>query len=654
MGSMFEEMKKVKKHLRDTQSEKSKQETNQTSHHARRARIEVCPSCGREVPLDALKKHLVRVHGVAERTSLSDAMAMLSGGRINAQQLYRENGAPSSLAPRSEVSAAPQLKRDRKSTLKQPNGKVAKKARHGLDRNKDLSGYAEKVIQLPTGGTHVIYVKRSGPGTKVSAQTRLSNAPSRGDAHGAARKPAPSSKRSKPPVSPVQPTSLATRSFRLARPNEFKLPDDWVGLGSEVTLSTAGKAHTVYMGIDFGTAYTKSSIGFGGDIFVVDWAGVKAGPEKFTLPGEFSVLPDRSCILGRSPHAIRVASDLKLPFLEGHASKSSLIDATVFLALIMRYVRAWWFHRHSGLVRNRSLEWNINLGAPTTPWQDNAIRAKYERAAKAAWMLSVGSAPISADHAEGVLERVRRSPDEGLPPVEIVPEFVAQIASYTRSPQRQPDLHMLVDVGAGTVDVVTFNVHRDDQTGEDRFPIFWASVSNLGTHYLMACRLHTCSPGGDGHWDDTSSVPSSDQFSQATGIASQEIRRIDHAHTANVANAIASVLRTTKQQRYRRSPNWKAGIRVFLCGGGSSCDVFEQAVTTAARLSGVPLPRIRLPLPERLKAQDLPQDQFHRVSVAYGLGMDAFNLGQIISMAEVEDDGPVPMPVRAHFDWDDG
>jgi len=34
--------------------------------------------------------------------------------------------------------------------------------------------------------------------------------------------------------------------------------------------------------------------------------------------------------------------------------------------------------------------------------------------------------------------------------------------------------------------------------------------------------------------------------------------------------------------------------------------------------------------------------------------MNAFNLGQIIPMADVEDDAPVPMPVRAHFDWDDG
>lgn len=651
MGSMFEGMKKVKKLLRGTRSENLNQQTkNESSPHTSGPRIRSCPSCGQKVPLDNLKTHLAREHGVAERASLSNAINVLSSDQ-RAQQLCEEKAALGSSGPSSRAGhlAPSQLDQKSKSTVKEPNRKAAKEAPYGLNQEKDLREYTRKVLRLPSGETHVVYVKRIAPKTTTSTQTSASTRASRGDIRGAIRKPAPPQLRSKPTASPVQAAGPVTRPFRLARPDEFKLPDDWVDRGGEVTLSTAGKAHTVYMGIDFGTAYTKSSVGFGGDIFIVDWEGVKAGPDKFTLPGEFSVLPDGSCIVGRSPQANRVASDLKLPFLEVQASKDGLVDATVFLALIMRYVRAWWLHRQAGLIRNRSLEWNINLGAPTSPWHDNVIRAKYERAAKAAWMLSVGRTPIRVEHAVDALERARRSADKNLPPVEVVPEFVAQIASYTRSPQRQPDLHILVDVGAGTVDIVTFNVHRNDRTGEDHFPIFWASVSNLGTHYLMARRLRGCPTACDSHWDDTSAVPSSNQLSQITGIASHEIRRIDQAHTTDVARAIASVLRTTKQQRYRGSPNWNAGIRVFLCGGGSSCEVFEQVIPAAARLSGVPLPRIRLPLPERLKAPDLPQDQFHRVSVAFGLGMDAFNLGQIISMAEIEDDAPIHRPVRAHL-----
>jgi hypothetical protein len=640
---MFEEMKKLKKHL---QSEKSDTAPQQASSARAAAvtptkRMSKCPACDRQFPIEALKKHLVHEHGVAERTSLSDAVAMLSGGKISAQHDDE----------RQKPKLKPKLKPfvQNQSRPAHPNNKTAKKLVvrsgqqrkrvEGLDRHKNLDGYTEQVVRLPNGEDHRIFVKRtelpkhnapvtagrvsSNPGKKSSSGQRPGQQPAR-----AQEKPLP----------------LVKRSFRLSNPDEFKVPDKWVALGTKTTLQTGGRSFTVRMGIDFGTAFTKASVGYGDDIFIVDWAGIKEGAEKFTLPGEFSVLPDGSCVVGRAPGATRVATDLKLPFLEGHASRSALIDATIFLSLIMRYIRGWWFHHHKGLINTQAIEWNINLGAPTTPWQDGSIRQKYGKAAKVAWVMSCSDQAITVDQAEQIFDRA------GLksPPVEIVPEFVAQIASYTRSPQRQPDLHLLVDVGAGTVDVVTFNVHRDDETGEDLFPIFWASVSNLGTHYLMSRRLHAFPEIRDEHWSDATIVPSAGEFAQTLGIAVQDVAKTDNLHAKDVASAISSVLRTTKQNRYRRSPNWKAGVRVFFCGGGSSCEAFDQSISVASTLSGVPLPRLRLPLPSHLKAPSMPSDQFHRVSVAYGLGMDAFNLGQIRSSAEVENDSTVDLPLRPH------
>jgi hypothetical protein len=195
---------------------------------------------------------------------------------------------------------------------------------------------------------------------------------------------------------------------------------------------------------------------------------------------------------------------------------------------------------------------------------------------------------------------------------------------------------------------VTFNVNKDEQTGEDQFPIFWASVNNLGTHYLMSRRLQDGRVKQGDHQDDATTVPSAEMFSQTACLPIQDVRRSDRTHTAAVAGAISAVLRTTKQKRYRRSPMWQTGIRVFLCGGGSACEAFQASIVEAGRRSAVPLPSIMLPLPERLRAPGLLQDQFHRVSVAFGLGMDAFNLGQIRPMAAVEDDAPIPMRERPH------
>lgn len=648
MGSMFDEMKKVKKHLKQMESgTATKLEPQNSTPHRPENRLEKCPRCGQHVPYESLKKHLMRAHGVPESVSQSSATVTVAGHQV----AKSKPGRNSSSAPLSKIVLPKNVKPNQLQS-KQPHkqGKGKKHSLLGLDPKQCLSGYTEQVIQLPTGGTHTIFVRRTGPKPNQAIPTKANKEKKQSVLK--AGTPKMPSNNSVTPSS--QTTRLAPGSFNLARPDEFKEPDDWVPHGGEITLVKGGRLNTAFMGIDFGTAYTKASIGFGGDIFIVDWEGVKRGPEKFTLPGEFSVLSNGTCVLGRSPDAVRVASDLKLPFLEDHATKVTVIDATIFLALIMRYVRAWWFHRQSGLAHRHALEWNVNLGAPTTPWQDNRVRSKYERAARAAWLLSIGGDSIDLARAEIAYAASNATTSYGLPPIEIIPEFVAQIASYTRSPQRQPDLHLLVDVGAGTVDIVTFNVHRDDDSGEDRFPIFWATVSNLGTHYLMARRLSSFQNLEKEQWDDASFVPSASQLSQTAGVLVSEIKRVDAAHASDVTDAILSVVRITKQRRYRRSPNWASGVRVFLCGGGSSSEVFQHAINSAGRQSGTPLSHIKLPLPERLKATDLPHDQFHRVSVAFGLGMNFLNLGQIIPTANIKDDIAVPFSERAHFDWNDG
>ena len=79
----------------------------------------------------------------------------------------------------------------------------------------------------------------------------------------------------------------------------------------------------------------------------------------------------------------------------------------------------------------------------------------------------------------------------GLDELKAVPEFVAQITSYSHSPQRADGLHLLVDCGAGTVDVVSFNVFRHPNL-EDRYQIWSSEVQPKGTRFLMESYL-----GGD-------------------------------------------------------------------------------------------------------------------------------------------------------------
>ena len=143
MASMFEEMKKLKKHLQSEKSDTAPQQASSTRAAAvtPTMRMSKCPACDRQFPIEALKKHLVQEYGVAERTSLSDAVAMLSGGKISAQHDdERQKPKPKPVGQNQSRPAHPNNK-----TAKQPvvrSGQQRKRV-EGLDRHKNLDGYTE-------------------------------------------------------------------------------------------------------------------------------------------------------------------------------------------------------------------------------------------------------------------------------------------------------------------------------------------------------------------------------------------------------------------------------------------------------------------------------------------------------------------------------
>lgn len=637
MGSFFDELKKVKQALNKANSDQSKTSTSRAEPAMSAIPNEVvidCPVCHRRFVDHKLKKHLERDHQVPRWVSLDNALKELSSGKRGS---WRRGDEKESLASTGQKGRA-----NSNVGRRTPTEAGRQVVSPHPSRGRHLKAYETRTVTLPSGEKHTYQYRKTvvSPSQPTPRSTPANNSfrtKSSANVKSFAAKP------STPVSVPLPPPSKP--NVAIAKHDDFKMPEAWVGKGTSVGIGSGERSMPMYMGIDFGTAYTKASVGFGtDDVYIVDWKGVTESVDEFTLPGEFSVLPDGQCVLGRSPIATRIGVDLKLPFLEGSVPHERIIDATIFLALIMQYIRGWWFHHHTTLAKQYTPEWMINVGAPTTPWHDSNIRSKYLKVASAAWVLSCLKGPITVDHAKAILHR----PPPNGPDIEIVPEFVAQIASYTRSPQRQRDLHLLVDIGAGTVDVVTFNVHKDDETDEDVFPIFCASVSNLGTHYLMSRRMHLAPKSDSSAWLDTVRVPTAKEVAAYLKLAVAAVSAADNLHTNAVAKEIKEILRKTKSTRYRRSQHWNTGVRVFVCGGGSKCEVFSNAILVASKLASVPLSPLNMPLPRQLKANNLPNDEFHRVSVAYGLGINPFNLGMIRAMNDVDDDTSVHLPLRPH------
>ena len=77
---------------------------------------------------------------------------------------------------------------------------------------------------------------------------------------------------------------------------------------------------------------------------------------------------------------------------------------------------------------------------------------------------------------------------------------------------------------------------------------------------------------------------------------------------------------------------------VFLCGGGAGCDFYTEIfLSENGEFSGFPVKAMKLPKPDQFEANGLREDENDRVSVAYGLSFDPFDIGEIIKEDDVDD-----------------
>jgi hypothetical protein len=479
-------------------------------------------------------------------------------------------------------------------------------------------------------------------------------------------RPAPSAlvaRQPPPPVSPPPPAPAPVpTAFRslprkvLTRQPLFRQPADWVAAGQHTQRTPAGHrgAVDIYIGLDFGTSFTKAAVGFMDKIFPVTWEGVSQCTPSHLLPSEYTRLNDGTLHLGQHPAAMlqQVQADLKLPFLNPALAETSISPAATFLALVLQYIRAWVFHHHGNKLGPSGIRWQVNIGSPSNGPDDRRLVRAYRRLLGTAWLRSLKLGWPARDAADLALW-AEGQPLPDLLDLQVHAEFVAQMAGYMQSPKRQRGLHALVDVGGGTLDVVTFIVHQVDD--EDTFPFLVSRVQALGTHGLLQNRL----VGADaamalGVLDGLAPIPTAPVFADRHGIPPAQVADRDTVYREALCRVIAGVFELTKNRRYRLSNAWTTGVRTFFTGGGCSVDLYQQALRTARVPSQQGLHLMPLPPHGRLDGFGGGVDDYQRISVACGLAQDSFTLGRIVPASEVEDDTPeLRTAARGRPDRDD-
>ena len=385
----------------------------------------------------------------------------------------------------------------------------------------------------------------------------------------------------------------------------------------------------VIVGVDIGTSFTKVVVNVpfyaGEPAFAVPFGELADESLKYLIPTQLFIDEDRRCSLAYTPGA-SFLKDIKLGLMNepnkgiNSASgppcdASSITVSVAYLALVLRYVRRWFIADKRNVFGEYYLEWSCNLGLPADVDDNEKLRDAFCISHKAAWLASRRPGPITVDDAQEAIDDVMfaRYESEEMPvDSELRPEVIAEVAGYANSPLRNEGLHLLVDIGASTLDVCSFNLGPRQHEGDDRVPILTAHLELLGVEILR----------------------------QRRGTEAERRFRNDCKQV---------LTRTIGDLRRKRDPwsrCWNSTLPVFLCGGGSVMRAYQDVVSDAGEWlqrwirSSDGIRQIQLPKPNSLDAE-IDDKSYHRLAVAWGLSQASFKIGKYERPSEIDDIEPL-------------
>lgn len=423
------------------------------------------------------------------------------------------------------------------------------------------------------------------------------------------------------------------------------------------------------IGLDFGTSASKVVVQVpdlpGQPAYAVDFGDAAHSSMRYLLPTRFWVTPNGTCTLAAHKDA-RMVNDIKLELLahDEHLNSNrgptrqgleAEAAAVAYLALLLRYTRMWFLKTKRDAVNQfQRFNWTVNLGVPSPCVEDNEENRRFRLVGRAAWMLSVLEETITIGKAQDELRHLVEAPeywgrdDDGLAcDFDIIPEIAAGAVGYALSALRREGVHLMIDVGASTVDVCSFLLH---QRAGDRYSLLTADVQQLGTirlHHeriLAIQRLHEQQAQDlrDKHdplapitEDIEPYLVTRERIVSGVQSAEEELRKRCH-------RMLRRVVTDLKIRRAPREDVWKARLPVLVIGGGSRLPFFESLAREvgewlkqyAGNEGAHPVP---VPVPDTLKGKTA---EYHRLAVAWGLSHRALDVGDIIPADRIDDIGP--------------
>jgi len=237
---------------------------------------------------------------------------------------------------------------------------------------------------------------------------------------------------------------------------------------------------------------------------------------------------------------------------------------------------------------------------------------------------------------------------------QVFPEVYAEVASYAISKVAQPGTYILIDIGAGTVDLNVFRWVRASRTS-----VWAAYCEGTGVLALEEKIIDLLSDYKDKAVEcfhqqmERGDFPDMDGFSS---LSSNRGKQSDLKNAlADIYEGFCSSLANKSRQTWidarnkRGKGKWNK-LGVFIGGGGSAIrglgekllDGIDNQVLNQIQVEPLPLPDKN----DFEKPALMPKKEFHRVAVAYGLTVAHQFEGKLTLPSEIQrntsddDDGP--------------
>lgn len=426
----------------------------------------------------------------------------------------------------------------------------------------------------------------------------------------------------------------------------------------------------IVLGLDFGTSSVKAVIGDAalGRAFAVPFR-LATDMQRYLLPARLFESSGRFS-LAEGEHIHR---DLKLALIAEPNNQLLRRRVVAFLALVICHARNWLLTEHREIYQRTRLFWKVSIGLPVAHHLNDKLHQTFSEIANLAWLTSLAQAVNNKSVADAEIRWKAHCdcPEDATydkeVDVSVVPEIAAQIYGFVKSSRfnrNAPNIYLMVDVGAGSVDSSLF--HVKPSRGKWDFEFFTSVVEPLGVMNLHRHRVKWWGTQLIQHPSGKRLAEELDEVMYATDrTTSLPEHYSEYFHGVTVKTPGGDddpdvfffrkkVVAQVRGQSYYRA--WKDGlltenqlhgVPTFYCGGGmcmSYYDKLQHELRSMPGCSWLKAEPRRMELPDNLEAPGVKRADYDRLSVAYGLSF--------LEVGKITKSLPAPkLPTRPTWDW---